>query len=211
MPILSEIHFSTELAKDCTSSPIQGLTYAVALVATTVCPEFGYLQQVCYSTARKYVELCERDEDGTDLANLNTFQALLFIIRYELTSKRFTRAWMTLGRAIRLAKMLNLHQMDKVGTSGVASSDLQMRLPPTQDPTSLEERRRSFWALYIFEGYAATRTGMPCQFSESQVRMLSPSHEPVKRLNMTISWAEATINAIPLYPRYMCLYPRPAT
>lgn len=177
MPILSEIHFSTELAKDRTSSPIQGLRYAVALVGTTVSPGFAYLQQACYSSARKYVELCERDEDSTDLANLNTFQALLFIIRYELTSKRFNRAWMTLGRAIRLAKMLDLHQMDNVCTSAVASSDLQLRLPPTKDPTSLEERRRSFWALYIFEGYAATRTGMPCQFSETQVRMLPPSHE----------------------------------
>ena len=180
MPILSETRFSTELAKECTSSPILGLRHAVALVGTTFCAEFAHLQQACYSSARKYVELCERDEDGTDLANLNTFQALLFIIRYELTSKRFTRAWMTLGRAIRLAKMLNLHHMDKDGTSGVASSDLQMRLPPTQDPTSLEERRRSFWALYIFEGYAATRTGMPCQFSESQVRTPPPSREQAK-------------------------------
>ena len=201
MPILSEIHFSTELAKDCTSSPIQGLRYAVALVATTICPEFAHLQQVCYSTARKYVELCERDEDGTDLANLHTFQALLFIIRYELTSKRFTRAWMTLGRAIRLANMLNLHQMDKVGPSGVASSDLQIRLPLTQNPTSLEERRRSFWALYIFEGYAATRTRMPCQFSDSQVRKLPPCHELVIHSNTTMSWAGTMIDAITLYSR----------
>ena len=179
MPILSEVRFTTELTRDRGSSPIEALRYAVALIGTTVCPELACLQQDCYSSARRYVELCERDEDGTDLANLNTFQALLFIIRYELTSKWFTRAWMTLGRAIRLAKMLNLHQMDKVDPGGFASSDLQMGLPPTQDPTVLEERRRSFWALYIFEGYAATRTRMPCQFTETQVRMLPYSHEEV--------------------------------
>jgi hypothetical protein len=34
---------------------------------------------------------------------LNAFQALLFIIRYELTKKHFVRAWMTLGRAVTLA------------------------------------------------------------------------------------------------------------
>lgn len=171
MPILSMRRFSAELANDCSSSPMRSLSHAVALVGTTISPKYTYMQQTCYNIARNYVELCERDEDATDLASLNVFQALLFIIRYELTSKRFTRAWMTLGRAIRLAKMLNMHQMDRVSSSGITGSDLQMRLPPTQDLVTLEERRRSFWALYVFESYASTRTGMPCQLCESQVCM----------------------------------------
>jgi len=157
---------------------MRSLNYAVALVGTTISPKYAHAQKTCYNIARKYVELCERDEDATDLASLNVFQALLFIIRYELTSKRFTRAWMTLGRAIRLANMLNLHQMDRVSASGNAGSDLQMRLPPTQDLASLEERRRSFWALYIFESYASARTGMPCQLCEAEVLILPPSRYP---------------------------------
>ncbi len=183
MPILDMKRFSTELAKDSNSPPIRSLNYAVALIGTIISSKYARLQQPCYNMARKYMELCERDEDHTNLSSLNLFQALLFIIRYEITAKRFTRAWMTLGRAIRLAKMLNLHQMDRGvdssdgGTGG--SSDLQMFLPPTQDPTSLEERRRSFWALYIFEGYASTRSKMPCQFHEAQVYfplfLLTPS------------------------------------
>lgn len=169
MPILSMRRFKGGLAMSPSSSPIRSLSYAVALIGTTVSPDHACIQQTCYNAARKYVELCERDEEGTDLASLNVFQALLFIIRYELTSKRFTRAWMTIGRALRLAKMLNLHQMDRVGASEAGSSDLHFCLPRTHDPASLEERRRSFWALFIFEGYASTRTGVSCQLCEAQV------------------------------------------
>lgn len=117
------------------------------------------------------MELCERDEDGADLASLNVFKVLLFIIRYELTSKRFTRAWMTMGRAITLAKMMNLYQMDSANSGGAGTSDPEIRLPPLKDPASLEEMRRSFWTLYIFESYASVRTGRLFPLAEAQVCM----------------------------------------
>lgn len=40
---------------------------------------------------------------------------------------------------------------------------LRTELPPSNDLAVLEERRRTYWALYIFDSYASTRTGIPCQ------------------------------------------------
>jgi hypothetical protein len=125
------------------------------------------------------VEVCERDDDETRLMCLNTFQALLFVVRYELTKKHFVRAWMTLGRAVTLAQILDLHHMDagsfhRTNLSRHMSSS-ETGLPDIQDPVSLEEMRRSFWALYIFESYASVRIGRPCTLEEDKLRILLPS------------------------------------
>src|ERR1700761_3666057 len=91
MPILSKQRFVEEWSKNSDSSAICALSYAVALVGCIISPQYSPFQQACYSKAREYVESCEREKDGMDLASPNVFQALLFIIRYELTNKQLTR------------------------------------------------------------------------------------------------------------------------
>ena len=108
-----------------------------------------HLQQPCYHMARKYAEECEREEEEGNLASLNLFQALLFIIRHEIRGRRPLRAWVTIGRAIRLSRILGLHQMDCGTLPGNELSELRSHLAPTDDELLLEERRRSFWALYM--------------------------------------------------------------
>lgn len=76
-----------------------------------------------------------------------------------------------MGRAITLAKMMNLYQMDSANSGGAGTSDPEIRLPPLKDPASLEEMRRSFWTLYIFESYASVRTGRLFPLAEAQVCM----------------------------------------
>lgn len=171
MPILDKQRFLAELTKGPLSSPIRSLSYGVALVGSSLLPEYRHLQRTCYSKARSFVELCERSEHGAELASLDVFQTLLFIIRYELTSKQLTRAWMTLGRAITLAKMMNLQHMDTATSGGVVTWDPEIQMPQLSDPTSQEEMRRSFWALYIFDCYASIRTRRPPQLDAVQVRI----------------------------------------
>ena len=170
LPILSRRRFMIEREKNSISRSSSSLIYSVAMIGAGTLSQYRPLQQVCYHLARKYLEMCELDDDSSDLASINVFQAFVFIIRYEITNNRLERAWMTLGRAIRLAKLLNLHRMDQVETACVDGSKLGLSLPPTDDPALLEERRRSFWGLYILESYACTRTGMPSHLGEAQVR-----------------------------------------
>lgn len=111
--------------------------------------------------------------------SLNVFQTLLLVVRYELTKEHFTRAWMTLGRAVTLAQILDLHHMD-AGTLHHSNLNKHMSSPEAglldvQSPVCLEEMRRSFWALYIFESYASVRIGRPCSLEEDKLRVLLPS------------------------------------
>ncbi|KAL2831390.1 hypothetical protein BDW59DRAFT_182074 [Aspergillus cavernicola] len=147
---------SFRLIPDPASPRIRGLSYSIALIGTTTSQRYAHLQPACYSNAHKCVDLCERDHDETHLVCLNAFQALLFVVHYELTKKHFVRAWMTLGRAVTLAQILDVHH-------------LEMPI------ISLEEMRRSFWALYIFESYASVRISRPCTLEEDKLRIFHPS------------------------------------
>ncbi|CAI7658382.1 unnamed protein product [Penicillium glandicola] len=171
--------FQREWEQDPTSPRIRGLSFAVALIGTTICQRYAHLQSACYSNARKYAELCERDDGETYLMSLNAFQALLLIFRYELTKKHFARAWMTLGRAVTLAQILDLQHMDTVPFHQTNltrhMSFPETGLPDIHDLASLEEMRRSFWTLYIFESYASIRIGRPCTLEEDKLRIFLPS------------------------------------
>ncbi|GMF85456.1 unnamed protein product [Aspergillus oryzae] len=181
LPILNQSRFHREWTHDPDSPRIRGLSYAVALIGATIAPEYAHLQSSCYSNARKYIELCERDDDETYIMSLNSFQALLFIVRYELTKKHFVRAWMTLGRAVTLAQILNLHRIDSGDTARQQRTGSQQDATETGlacdtlDPASLEETRRSFWSLYIFESYGSVRIGRPCTLEEDNLCIFLPS------------------------------------
>ena len=174
LPIISRQRFNAEWMQNPSSLPTLCLVYSIALLGASISTKHSHQQQTCYNMARKYLELCEREDDGKHLANLNVIQALVFIIRYELRSKQLTRAWMTLGRAITLTKMLNLYQLDNpTAGAGVFRPDAELSLPQIVDPVSLEELRRCLWALYTFECYACIRTNRSCQLHDSEVRVLS--------------------------------------
>ncbi|KAJ8120090.1 hypothetical protein O1611_g10455 [Lasiodiplodia mahajangana] len=177
LPFLTESRFIAELTTKPGSSSVLALSYAVALVGCTVSMQHAHLLDAYYATARNYAEQCEREIDEGVAVNLNLFQALLFIIRFEITDRRLTRAWMTLGRAVRLSKLLGLHRMDSDTNDYNPGPDLHLSLPATQDFLLLEERRRSFWLLYILESYVRTRTGVDCELGDAhklRVRLPSP-------------------------------------
>ncbi|KAJ2988787.1 hypothetical protein NUW58_g3794 [Xylaria curta] len=188
LPFLSEDRFTAELAANPNSPALLALSYAVALVGCTITLQHAHLRDAYYATARNYVEQCERSLSEEDLASFNLFQALLFLIRFEIMNRRLTRAWMTLGRAVRLSKLLGLHRMDRDTNEYTSCFDLDLGLPTTQDPLLLEERRRSFWCLYILESYVRTRTGADCELVDTKKLhvflpspgLLSPGFSPLK-------------------------------
>ena len=151
----------------------KALVYAVALAGcsyTTL--EDSERQSTCYNLARDYAERCEREDCMSDL---NFIQALLLIGRFEASSQKLERSWLTLGRAAMLCRLLRLHRMDEVShdqstESGGSQNSSRFSLPHTEDPVLLEERRRTFWGLYILESYVRTRSGLQCQLGGVKVR-----------------------------------------
>ena len=169
MPIISEIRFLSELSTDHPSKSITALKYSVALLSTAMSIRYQHLSQELYALVRRQIEDCEMDPDITSFSNLNIFQALLFLVRYELMSSNITRAWMTLGRATRLSSVLRLHRIDSSVGHGHGVPGLHVSLPPTNDQCLLEERRRSFWLLFVWETYIKTRSGMESQLGPVSV------------------------------------------
>ena len=159
------------------------LVYAVALAGCShITPEDSERQSTCYNLARDYAERCEREDCMSDL---NFVQALLLIGRFEATSQKLERSWLTLGRAAMLCRLLRLHRMDEVShdqntESGESQNSPLFSLPHTEDPVLLEERRRTFWGLYILESYVETRSGLQCQLGDVKVRNVS--HYAFQRL-----------------------------
>ena len=140
MPIISESRFLSEL-RNYPSKSITALKYSVTLLSTATSIRYQYLSQELYALVRRHIEDCEMDPDNTAFSNLNIFQALLFLVRYELLSSNITRAWMTLGRAIRLSSVLRLHRMDSSEGYDDAVPGLHISLPATDDQCLLEDRK----------------------------------------------------------------------
>ena len=165
--------FSSALAASSGKPQVSALSYSVAMLGATLSDENAHLEEKCYQYARKYLETAERQEDGANFITLDALQACVLTTWYEFKGPGFARAWMSLGRAIRLAKMLGLHQMDNTdprrARTGSPISGFQLPLPATEGPAELEERRRTFWVLFIFEAYAGVRTGSPMTIQESEV------------------------------------------
>ncbi|KAK1658028.1 hypothetical protein BDP55DRAFT_760271 [Colletotrichum godetiae] len=147
---------------------VSALVYAVALAGCTHSPKDANRQSTCYSLACNHAEKCER-EGG--LNDINFVQALLLIGRFEAMDRKLERSWLTLGRAALLCRLLRIHRMEEGDDSEPSQDDggpsgPLSRLPPTDDPVVLEERRRTFWELYILQSYVKTRAGWQCQLGD---------------------------------------------
>ena len=171
--MINRDRFSSVLATSPAKPEVNALSYGVAMLGATLSDENAHLEEKCYQYARKYLETAERQEDGANFVTLDALQACVLTTWYEFKGPGFARAWMSLGRAIRLAKLLGLHRMDRPDSARVRTgspiSSFQLPLPATEGPAELEERRRTFWVLFIFEAYASVRTGSPMTIQEAEV------------------------------------------
>lgn len=178
MPIINSNRFYQALQETPDAVAVKSVSYAIALLATTVPETPASLKKPCYALTKHYVDECELDDGFNPSWCMNFLQALLLLTRFEINNRSCARAWLTLGRAIRLAKIMRLDQMDSVGLPREPNISLpEIQLPATHDVVELEERRRCFWALYILEGLACIYTGSPGllhDYKQLQVALPSP-------------------------------------
>jgi transcription factor-like protein len=176
-PFVNRDRFAVEHSSSGSSSAASALVYAVALAGCTHSPKDANKRSLCYSLARSHAEKCERDGNLNDIKYL---QALILTGRFEAMDRQFEKSWLTLGRASMVCRLLNMTQMDQSDECGAGVQEnlnrhqnckvSRLRLPATEDPVLLEERRRTFWALYILQSYMKTRTGWSCQLGDVKVR-----------------------------------------
>jgi hypothetical protein len=83
----------------------------------------------------------------------------------------FARSYLSLGRSIRFAQLLNLHQLDQIDHR----QTLFCHHSPPRDWIEREERRRTWWVIYVADRLVFATSGMPALINDDQVCLSAPS------------------------------------
>ena len=195
LPMIRCDRFFAALESSPLDPQVSSLSYAIAMLGASFSSDYAHLEEECYHRSRRYLEITERDETESKFLSIDALQACVLITWYEFKGKGFARAWMSLGRAIRLAKMLGLHQMDRADAI-TPQPEFQLPFPSTDGQAELEERRRTFWALFIYDAYASARTGSPMTFIAAEVFLHRFIHPPfaasLPRNATLLNWKEGS-------------------
>lgn len=74
---------------------------------------------------------------GESMITIGHCQTWVLLATHEFKLMYFPRAWMSAGRACRMAQMMGLHRLDG------AALEVKQCIPPPRDWTEREERRRT--------------------------------------------------------------------
>jgi len=161
------------------------LRYAMWCNAASVLDKYEGLSEHFYQRARKYIQQDEMKGHGESIITVAHTQTWALLATHEFKLMYFPRAWMSSGRAGRLALMMGLHRIDGSGL------DVKQCLPPSRDWTDREERRRTFWSCFCTDRYSSIGTGWPMMIDEKDVTTDLPTDEeafllskPVKTMTL---------------------------
>ncbi|KAI8936297.1 hypothetical protein NX059_006715 [Plenodomus lindquistii] len=147
------------------------LRYSMWTLAAAATDKYEALAEHFYQRARKYAQMDEMKGHGESTVTLAHCQAWVLVCTYEFKQMYFPRAWVSAGRAVRLAQMMQLHRLDGAGL------DVKQCLPPPKDWTEREERRRTFWMTFAIDRYASIGTGWPMIIDERDIMTNLPASE----------------------------------
>ncbi|KAB8201632.1 fungal transcription factor regulatory middle homology region [Aspergillus parasiticus SU-1] len=171
MPILHRPRHLAAMDLAPSVRPPVCLQYITWCQAASVSEKYSNLHALFYQRARKYAELDEMKGLGENILSLPYCQTWLLIGTYEFRMMFFPRAWLSVGKAARLALMLGLNRLDGMGL------EVKQSLPPARDWTEKEERRRVFWMAFCIDRFASVGTGWPVLIDERDVKTNLPATE----------------------------------
>lgn len=163
MPIIHRPRYYAALNLAPNMRPPICLRYIMWCNAASVSDKYFFLHNHFYQRARKYAEADEMKGFGENIVSVAHCQTWIFIGTYEFRMIYFPRAWLSVGKAARLALMLGLNRLDGVGL------DVKQSILPPKDWTEREERRRSFWGAFATDRYSSVGTGWPILIDENDV------------------------------------------
>lgn len=133
--------------------------------------KYNELQEHFYHRARKYVQQDEMKGHGESMLTVAHCQTWVLLATYEFKKMSFPRAWMSSGRASRMALMMGLNRVD------ISGLQVKQCLPPARDWTEQEERRRTFWSAFCVDRYASIGTGWPTSIEEQDIQTRMPGSD----------------------------------
>lgn len=147
------------------------LRYIMWCHAAMASDKYSFLHEEFYRRARKYAEMDEMKGYGESIISTAHCQCLLLIGTYEFKRMFFPRAWLSVGKAARLALMMSFNRIDAPDHDGKQCSS------PPRDFSEKEERRRVFWLSYCADRYASIGTGWPMIIDEKDIMVNLPASE----------------------------------
>ncbi|KAI5800097.1 fungal-specific transcription factor domain-containing protein [Geopyxis carbonaria] len=163
IPIIHRGRYFASLDMAPNLRPSIALRYAMWTLAASVSEQYANMQTHYYHLSRKYLEDAEMKGHGEGVISMCTCQAWSLISTYEFKLMYFPRAWLSTGRATRLAQMMGLHRLDGQGL------EVKQCLPVPKDWIEKEERRRTFWHIFCVDRYASMGTGWPMTIEERDI------------------------------------------
>ncbi|KAJ5779462.1 hypothetical protein N7457_007182 [Penicillium paradoxum] len=171
MPIIHRPRYFAALNLPPHMRPPICLRYIMWCHAASVSKKYFFLHNHFYLRARKYAEMDEMKGFGESIVSIAHCQTWILIGTYEFRMIFFPRAWLSVGKAARLALMLGLNRLDGVGL------DVKQSILPPKDWTEREERRRVFWGAFATDRYASVGTGWPILIEEKDIMTNLPASE----------------------------------
>ncbi|RAL17233.1 putative C6 transcription factor Prf [Aspergillus homomorphus CBS 101889] len=171
MPILHRPRLLAAMSLGPSTRPPLCLQYIMWSHAASISDKYSSLHSVFYERARKYAEADELRGLGEHAVSLGHCQAWVLICSYEFKMMFFPRAWLSSGKAARLAIMMGLNRVDGEGI------DVKQTLTAAKDWSEKEERRRVFWMAYCADRFASIGTGWPVVFDDKDVLTKLPASE----------------------------------
>lgn len=144
--MIGQTRFLAQAGEEQVGAELLGLRYAMWAHAAALSPTYSSMSECFYQQARECLERPELDGSGGSLS-IAALQINVLLALYELEKSYFMRAWVSAGRATWLAQMLELHKMDAKDVPGQNPTFPRLG-SATNDAEELEERRKSFWAVY---------------------------------------------------------------
>jgi hypothetical protein len=164
MPMINRTRFEHETSQSYPTIELQALSYAMGALAAFSVPEMQDHASFYHEQARNLIDLCERQESGDSLEDINMLQAYAILTLYELKQPNFARGYLTLNRAIKLVQILGLDSVKN--KSGLyARWGLSKQRNHSIGPVEQEEKRRVFWTLFILDSFASLRSNISPAFT----------------------------------------------
>ncbi|KAH6988872.1 fungal-specific transcription factor domain-containing protein [Ilyonectria sp. MPI-CAGE-AT-0026] len=159
--------YVASLYKPAHMQPPMCLQYAILAAGASASHTYRHLADAFYGRARQYIQTDEMKDDSHQIS-LPHVQAWVLISHFEAQHLWFSRASMSIARAVRLGQILGLHRLDGKNAAGLT-------LPPATDFTEEEERRKTFWVMFCTDRITSSTGGWPTLMDARSIQTRLPT------------------------------------
>ncbi|KAH7021925.1 fungal-specific transcription factor domain-containing protein [Ilyonectria destructans] len=171
--------YVASLYKPAHMQPPMCLQYAILAAGASASYTCRHLADAFYGRARQYIQTDEMKNDSQQIS-LRHVQAWVLISHFEAQHLWFSRASMSIARAIRLGQILGLHRLDGKNAAGLT-------LPPATDFTEEEERRKTFWVIFCTDRITSSTGGWPTMMDARSIQTRLPTSTDAFLYNIPVA------------------------